>query len=249
MSVLSALSKPSHTVTLRFEDNKETFGNEESSAHQSGFSFFPYVDNGGTVLGIAGDDFAICVADTRLSTGYRIHSRYYQKFTPLTSTCLIASSGMQADINTLHKLLRYHVGMYRFQHHRPPTIEALAQLLSTTLYHRRFFPFYAFNALIGLDKDGKGAIFDYDAIGSFQRSGYTARGSGSQLATSILDNQLAKENQLIPSPDLGKSELLDLAKDVITSVAERDIYTGDSASVILIDALGIHTSTIQLKKH
>ncbi|XP_053992851.1 uncharacterized protein LOC128883964 [Hylaeus volcanicus] len=216
-------------------------------AQASGFS--PYVDNGGTVLGLAGNDFAVCLADTRLSTGYRIHSRTHHKFLKLTDSCVIASSGMQADIRTLHKLLQHQVEMYQSLHKRTPSIESLAQMLSGMLYQRRFFPFYAFNALIGLDKNGKGTVFDYDAIGSFQRSSHTSRGSGSSLATSILDNQIQQNNQILKETTLTKLDMIHLAQDVMVSVAERDIYTGDSADVVIIDASGVHVSTLELRKH
>ena len=37
--------------------------------------FQPYEDNGGTVIGVSGKDFAIIACDTRLSRGYSVLSR------------------------------------------------------------------------------------------------------------------------------------------------------------------------------
>ncbi len=41
--------------------------------------FQPYVDNGGTVVGITGSDYCIIGSDTRLSEKYFIHSRNYER--------------------------------------------------------------------------------------------------------------------------------------------------------------------------
>nr|AET50481.1 hypothetical protein [Eimeria tenella] len=116
---------------------------EISSRHGRG-GFNPYVNNGGTVVCVAGEDFVIGVGDTRLSVGYSIHSRHHSKITQLTSRCCIASSGMQADINTLHKLLKARVAVYRHLHRAEPSGPALSQLLSSLLYSRRFFPLLHF---------------------------------------------------------------------------------------------------------
>lgn len=43
-------------------------------SHTNG-QFDPYVDNGGTIVGIAGSSFVLLAADTRLSDAYSIKSR------------------------------------------------------------------------------------------------------------------------------------------------------------------------------
>lgn len=41
--------------------------------------FNPYSENGGTILAIAGADFAVVAGDTRQSEGYSIQTRYAPK--------------------------------------------------------------------------------------------------------------------------------------------------------------------------
>merc|ERR1719359_2684935 len=162
----------------------------------------PYADNGGTCLSVAGDDYAVLAADTRLSTGYRIHTRNSSKVTQLTDKCVIASCGMKSDAITLHRHLKARIVMYEHKHRKPPSVVAIAQMLSTTLYYKRFFPYYTFNVLSGVDDEGKGATYHYDAIGSYERVPYTTSGSGSSLVMSVLDCQIEGKNRQTPAPHL-----------------------------------------------
>ena len=112
-------------------------------------------------------------ADTRISEGYSIISRTYSRTTELTPKCAITSSGMVSDIEALHKLLITKVRLYKRHHNnRYPDTESLAELLMNTLYGRRFMPYYAFNLLCGLKKDGEGVVYGYDAIGSYSTLTY-----------------------------------------------------------------------------
>lgn len=44
---------------------------------------------------------------------------------------------------------------------------------------------------------GKGCVFTYDAVGSYERVGYSAQGSGATLITPFLDNQLKSPSPLL----------------------------------------------------
>lgn len=208
----------------------------------------PYINNGGTVLAVAGDDYVVVIGDTRLSIGYAIHTRRSSKIAQLTSKCVIATAGMQSEMLTLHRLLKIRVDLYKHRHRTEPSVTAVAQMLSVILYSKRFFPYYTFNLLAGVDDEGKGAVYGYDAIGSCERGKYHSAGTGGTLMMSILDNRIGKSNQLIPSPNLSKVEVIDFVKDAMSSAAERDIFTGDQAEVCVVDAAGVSTSTMELRK-
>ena len=68
---------------------------------------------------------------------------------------VVASAGMQADTKALHKVLQMRNVMYQHNHNRPMSVSAVAQLLANTLYMKRFFPYYTFNLVAGLDEEGE----------------------------------------------------------------------------------------------
>jgi 20S proteasome subunit beta 6 len=157
----------------------------------------------------------------------------------------MASAGFKADAKTLQKMLHTRQVMYQHNHNKVMSCPAMAQLLSNTLYYKRFFPYYTFNLLGGLDNEGasrhgcrrtpsccsfpsckthaiscvlaarrtplcwwrrlgcclvltgKGCVYTYDAIGSYERTGYSCQGSGQALIMPVLDNQLKAISPLV----------------------------------------------------
>ncbi|XP_074570153.1 proteasome subunit beta type-1 [Curcuma longa] len=212
-----------------------------------------YENNGGTCVAIAGSDYCVIAADTRLSVGYSIYTRDYSKICNLADKCVLATSGFQGDMKALQKNLAARHLIYQHQHNKQMSCPAMAQLLSNTLYYKRFFPYYTFNILGGLDSDGKGCVFTYDAVGSYERVGYSAQGTGAGLIIPVLDNQLKSPSPLLlPAKDavtpLSEVEAVDLVKDVFASATERDIYTGDKVEIVVINASGIRQELMELRK-
>lgn len=157
---------------------------------------------------------------------------------------------MQSDTKQLHKVLKMRLAWYEHNHGKPMSTPAIAQMLSNILYGKRFFPYYTFNLIAGLDEEGKGVCYGYDAIGSYESLSAGSQGSGQSLIQPLLDNQIKYNNQLLIPKDkvLDINETLNLVKDSFTSAGERDIYTGDSVEIAIITSKGVSIEKFDLKR-
>ncbi|KAM9315853.1 proteasome subunit beta type-1 [Gastrophryne carolinensis] len=211
--------------------------------------FNPYTFNGGTVLALAGEDFAIVASDTRLSEGYSIHSRDTPKCYKLTDKTVIGCSGFHGDCLTLTKIIDARLKMYKHSNNKTMTSGAIAAMLSTILYSRRFFPYYVYNIIGGLDEEGKGAVYSFDPVGSYQRDAYKAGGSASAMLQPLLDNQIGYKNmQNVERLPLTLEKAMQLVKDVFISAAERDVYTGDGLKMSIVTKDGVREESISLRR-
>jgi 20S proteasome subunit beta 6 len=100
----------------------------------------------------------------------------------------------------------------------------------------------------GLDSEGKGAVYTYDAVGSFERVGYAAQGAGQKLIIPLLDNLVGGKNRKDKVPSLSAEAAVELCKDAFITAGERDIYTGDSVEIVLMTKNGMKREVFQLKK-
>ncbi|XP_052673382.1 proteasome subunit beta type-1-like [Crassostrea angulata] len=223
--------------------------NEESSYAPKQTYFSPYAMNGGTCLAIAGEDFVVVGSDTRLSQGFSIFTRDLPKTYKLTTSTVLGACGFHGDVLTLTKVLNARLKMFEHEHHKKMTTSEIAAMLSTMLYHRRFFPYYVYNLIAGLDEEGKGVVYSFDPVGSYGSDGYRARGSAAAMLQPLLDNQIGLKNQQnVQRVSLSKEKVVNLVKDVFISAAERDIYTGDAVVVHVITKDGTTTERFPLRR-
>lgn len=211
--------------------------------------FSPYGSFGGTVLGIAGDDYAIIASDTRLSERFYIHSRNLPKTYQLTDSIVLGSCGFHGDVLALTKNVKTRLKMYEQEHSKMMNCKSIAQMLSTMLYYKRFFPYYTYNLLAGLDEEGKGAIYSYDPVGSYERETYRAEGSAASMLQSFLDSQVGEKNLKEKClGNLSKERCVELIKDVFISASEREIETGDGVLIHIITKDGIQNELFPLRR-
>ena len=152
------------------------------------------------------------------------------------------------------------VKMYRYQHGKKMTVKACAQRLATILYQKRFFPYYVHAILGGLDEEGKGALYSYDPVGSYEREQCRAAGAAASLIMPFLDNQVNFKNQYIPASGTGhalearkaepssRNVVEQLVRDAFTSAVERHIEVGDGLQMMIITKDGIQELYEPLKR-
>ncbi|KAK3053237.1 Proteasome subunit beta type-6 [Extremus antarcticus] len=239
-----------------------------ASAPRQHAGFYPYTDNGGSTLGISGATFTILAGDTRSTSGYNINTRHAPKLFKiggegpdnLNARIVLSVVGFAADGNALKERLDTVVKMYRYQHGKEISVHACAQRLSHILYGKRFFPYYVTAILGGLDEEGKGALYSYDPVGSYEREQCRAAGAASSLIMPFLDNQVNLKNQYdpmsgqglekvqrVPEP-LPKETVEEIVRDAFTSAVERHIEVGDGLQMMVITKEGIEETFSPLKE-
>ncbi|RMZ73930.1 Proteasome component C5 [Pyrenophora seminiperda CCB06] len=263
MSTLYTLAPPQGGPGYSFNETPTTVPSGERQ-----HSFYPYTDNGGSTLGISGADFTILAGDTRSTSGYNINTRYAPKLFKIGgegsenkgAKIVLSVVGFAADGDALKERLDTIVKMYKYQHGKPMSVSACAQRLSHILYNKRFFPYYVHAILGGLDEEGKGALYSYDPVGSYEREQCRAAGAASSLIMPFLDNQVNFKNMYEPGSGTGhelkskqaqplpRDHVEDLVRDAFTSAVERHIEVGDGLQMMIITKEGIAETFTQLKR-
>mmetsp|Transcript_889 Transcript_889/g.1706 ORF Transcript_889/g.1706 Transcript_889/m.1706 type:complete len:253 (+) Transcript_889:10-768(+) len=201
--------------------------------------FTPYQNNGGTVLALAKNDYCIVASDTRFSAGFALPTRNSNRVIKISSNILLATAGMQADLLVLQEEVKKKADYYKKKNEKNFSVLNCAFYLSSLLYSRRFFPFFAFNILTGMDTNGEGMNFSFDAIGSFEKSSASCKGKGEQLIQSLLDSQTSFHTH---SKDTKTKELTNqiaLIKNYFIKAAQRGISIGDGLQIFILTKKGV----------
>jgi len=173
---------------------------------------------------------------------------------------LIGSSGCSTDCCQLQRNFRadFRAASY-FGHISRSDPNMVANMLSSTLYERRGFPYYAFCVVAGLDQetkiDGKycGKVYVYDAIGSYERVAVAATGTGRELLQPILDRlfEATSESKLV---DGTANQAIETICKAYRSVSEREIGVGDKLVIHVSemksnDEVSRRVFVVPLKEH
>ncbi|KAK1451759.1 proteasome component PUP3 [Colletotrichum paranaense] len=160
-------------------------------------------------------------------------------------------TGLATDVTTVGDLFRYKVNMYRLREERNIAPTTFANLVSSSLYERRFGPYFVSPVVAGLDpKTGKPFICGFDSIGCIDfAKDFIVSGTASEqlfgMCESLWEPDLVRGIWRINDPGIlaetnvdvtqGPDELFETISQSLLNAVDRDALSGWGAHVYIIE--------------
>lgn len=115
---------------------------------------------------MVGKDCVAIACDLRLGLQALTVSNNFPKIFNYAPSVFLGLTGLATDVQTVSDTFRYKVNMYRLREERNIAPQTLANLVSSSLYERRFGPWFVSPVLAGINHTtGKPFICGFDSIG------------------------------------------------------------------------------------
>lgn len=115
---------------------------------------------------MVGKDCVAIACDLRLGLQALTVSNNFPKIFQYGDNVFLGLTGLATDVSTVSDLFRYKVNMYRLREERSIAPRTFANLVSSSLYERRFGPYFVSPVVAGLEpKTGQPFICGFDSIG------------------------------------------------------------------------------------
>lgn len=187
---------------------------------------------------MTGKDCVAIAADLRLGLQSVTISNNFPKVFSYTSNqpgaqnasqVYLGLTGLATDVSTFSEQMRYKTNLYRLREERSPNPKTFANLISTSLYEKRFGPWFVSPVVAGIDgKDGKPFICGFDSIGCIDfAKDFIVSGTAS--------DQLFGTCEGLWEPNLGPDELFETISQALLNAVDRDALSGWGAHVYIIE--------------
>jgi len=195
--------------------------------------------NGSAILAMTGKNCVAIATDKRFAIRqFQTVGCNFNKSVQLTDKCFVGLSGLASDIQTVGQLLKFKLKLYQLREGRVMEPETIQNLISTTMYEKRFGPYFTEPVVAGLSKDGKPCICSYDYIGATSLShDFTCSGTASDQIMGVAES--------FWKPDMEPDELFETISQCILSAVDRDCLAGWGAVVHVITQEGVTTKHLK----
>lgn len=180
---------------------------------------------GTTTIGMVCKDGVVLATERRVTAGNMISNKTAQKLFKIDQNIGITIAGLVGDAQVLARYLKAEVSLYRLRRSAPLSAEGAATLLANILSGNRYYPYYAWLILGGVDAKG-GHVFSVDPAGGCIEDRFVSVGSGSPFAYGIVEESYSK--------DVSTSDAIDIGLRGLTAAMRRDSASGDGYLVHVI---------------
>ena len=184
---------------------------------------------GTTTVGVTFDKGVTVAADKRATMGTFIASKEVEKIHMVSDRMAVAMAGGVGDAQSLVRMLKAELELYKYTRGEPLSVEGAATLLANVLQGNKYYPYLVQLIVAGYDE--KPRLFDIDLAGGLLPDKYVSTGSGSVVAYGILDDGFRD--------GMDQQAAAKLAAKAISSAMKRDNATGEGIDVIAITGAGL----------
>jgi len=177
---------------------------------------------------MCGNECVAIASDNRLGINQQQTTAVdFQKIFEIHPKLFIAMSGLASDMHTLKATFEFKHKLYELRENRVMEPKTFASVVSTTLYEKRFGPYYVEPVVAGLDKENKPYITGMDLIGAAAPTdNFVVAGNNSESLFGVCES-MYKEN-------LEPEELFEVISQCLLSGSGRDCLSGWGGTVYLI---------------
>ncbi len=196
---------------------------------------------GTTTVGVVCKDGVILGTDTRATMGNFVASKHAKKVYQITDNLAMTIAGGVAVAQRVVEILKVNASLYDLEKNRRMPVSSAARLVQSILFSNRSagapLPLQAI--IGGYDETGP-HVYNLDPYGSLMEEIMVSTGSGSPYAYGVLEAQFKEDSTI--------DEMLSVVVRAVDSAMKRDVASGDSFDVAIINDEGFRELSPEEKK-
>ena len=196
---------------------------------------------GTTTVGVVCKDGVILGTDTRATMGNFIASKHAKNVYQITENLAMTIAGGVAAAQKVVEILQVNGSLYELEKNRRMPVKSAARLVQSILFSNREMgaPLPLQAIIGGFDETGP-HVYNLDPYGSMLEEKMISTGSGSPYAYGVLEAQFKEDSSV--------EDTLSVVVRAIDSAMNRDVASGDSFDVAVINDNGFRELTPEEKK-
>lgn len=194
--------------------------------------------NGAAMIAMAGKDCVGIATDRRLGLQAQTVACDFQKVFPMGDKLFVGLAGLATDVQTVHSLLQYRLGLYELNEERAMSPKVFSHLLSNLLYEKRFGPYYIEPIVAGLDENDKPFLSGSDLIGA------TVLAEDFVVSGTCTGN-LYGMCETLYQPNMDPDQLFETLAQALLASTDRDALSGWGGIVHIITPQGVTTKELK----